>query len=295
MKPTDFETMRVQELLMLQATEGLSDLEQSELRRFDADKSDIFDSVAAMVELSVDHTEAMPQDVADRILQTALAAGARRYTDTSTAPAVPAVAAVLTSRHVPTVTALVTANEPTFRDIQPTHAPSKRVGSIAKKSWPQGIFIYAGWASAAAAAAVAWWVTSNSAKVQPPPAPRAASAALVENAKTTVTRSWANSADPAITGTVRWNAELQQGVLEITALHRNVTHQQRYQLWIFDGEREEKFPVDAGLFDVVAERTSLVFSPHVKVKNATQFMITLEDAQGAVVSNRAHIAAVTVP
>ena len=284
MKPTDFETMRVQELLMLQATEGLSATDQAELRRFDADKSDIFDSVAAMVELSVSHTEAMPQDVADKILQAALATRASKQTDMSTAPAVPAVAAVLTSKQLQAVPASASTGQAAQQAGQTKSRASVR---------PRAVSMYAGWACAAAAAAVALWSVRKNSDVRPP-VERTAMAAWVDDAKPTLTQSFGNAANPAVTGTVRWNAERQQGLLDVAALPSNVGSQQRYQLWIFDSSRDEKFPVDAGLFDVTAAQTKLVFSPRVKVATATHFMITL-DANGAVVSNRAHIVAITQP
>lgn len=291
MKPTEIETMRAQELLMLQATEGLSATEKAELRRVHADTSEVFDVVATMVECSVSHTEAMPQDVADKILQTALASRSGKYANTTTAPAVPAVAAVLTSRQLHVVAPITTSTPFARRNVEP--APNRQ--PFGQKSSRRAIALYAGWGTAAAAAVVAGWAINKNVEGRPSDAPAVALPTFTADAPPTLTLAWRNDAQPAVTGSVRWNVEMQRGVVEIVALPSNAVTQQRYQLWVFDAQRDEKFPVDAGLFDVTGARTTLVFSPRVKVAKATHFMITLEDANGAVVSNRAHIAAVTQP
>jgi hypothetical protein len=97
----------------------------------------------------------------------------------------------------------------------------------------------------------------------------------------------------AVTGEVRWSPSGQSGSLSIAGLPLNIPSKNRYQLWIFDTGRDARFPVDAGLFDAAGAATTFNFSPRVAVINATKFMITLEAATGAVVSDRNQTIAVS--
>jgi hypothetical protein len=77
-KLTDFEMMRVQELLVLRASEGLSSIDDIELDKLGASNVESFDLAAAMVELTVEHDEEMPDDIAAKILATAFAKSEHR-------------------------------------------------------------------------------------------------------------------------------------------------------------------------------------------------------------------------
>jgi anti-sigma-K factor RskA len=63
----------------------------------------------------------------------------------------------------------------------------------------------------------------------------------------------------------------------------------QYQLWIFDAERNEAYPVDGGVFDVPAKSDGDVvikIDPRLPVSRATAFAITVEQPGGVVVSSR---------
>jgi hypothetical protein len=63
----------------------------------------------------------------------------------------------------------------------------------------------------------------------------------------------------------------------------------QYQLWIFDAERNEAYPVDGGVFDVLDGATDDVvvrIDPRLPVRRATAFAITVEQPGGVVVSTR---------
>jgi anti-sigma-K factor RskA len=63
----------------------------------------------------------------------------------------------------------------------------------------------------------------------------------------------------------------------------------QYQLWIFDAERNEAYPVDGGVFDVPAKSDGDVvikIDPRIPVSRATAFAITVERPGGVVVSSR---------
>ena len=68
------------------------------------------------------------------------------------------------------------------------------------------------------------------------------------------------------------------------------THIQ-YQLWIFDKTRDDKYPVDGGVFDVDSESGDVVvpIKATLPVNTPTLFAITVEKPGGVVVSKREHL------
>lgn len=94
-----------------------------------------------------------------------------------------------------------------------------------------------------------------------------------------------------VTGEVFWSDELNQGYMVFTGLKANDTDLMRYQLWIFDTDPQQSFPVDGGLFDIKnsKERTVVAIDANVLVKKAVQFAVTEEIPGGVVVSKREKI------
>jgi Anti-sigma-K factor rskA len=102
--------------------------------------------------------------------------------------------------------------------------------------------------------------------------------------------------DPAaagVTGDVVWNPATQRGFLRFVGLPPNDPRVHQYQVWIFDGERDQRYPVDGGLFNV-PENSSEVLVPiraAVPVHAAKAFAVTIEKPGGVVVSARDHVVA----
>ena len=66
----------------------------------------------------------------------------------------------------------------------------------------------------------------------------------------------------------------------------------QYQLWIFDAERDEAYPVDGGVFDVPPEANGDVvvrIDPRLVVSRAVAFAVTVEQPGGVVVSSRSRL------
>lgn len=66
----------------------------------------------------------------------------------------------------------------------------------------------------------------------------------------------------------------------------------QYQLWIFDAERNDAYPVDGGVFDVPENGAAYVvvrIDPRLSVSRATAFAITVEQPGGVVVSSRGRL------
>jgi len=125
------------------------------------------------------------------------------------------------------------------------------------------------------------------------PASQLSAAALLSElrADSTVRRvAWAPSEDPAaasVEGEVWWDAVRQRGVLRIRGLVPNDPRLAQYQLWIVDADRDARYPVDGGVFDILSNGEVLVMiDARVPVRRATLFAVTLEQPGGVVVSTR---------
>jgi hypothetical protein len=92
-------------------------------------------------------------------------------------------------------------------------------------------------------------------------------------------------------GDVVWDPATQRGYLHFVGLAPNDPAVHQYQLWIFDGARDQRYPVDGGVFDIPANATDVVVPIHaaLNVHKAAAFAITVERPGGVVVSGREHI------
>jgi anti-sigma-K factor RskA len=90
-----------------------------------------------------------------------------------------------------------------------------------------------------------------------------------------------------------WNPATQRGFLHLVGLKPNDPRVDQYQLWIFDGERDQRYPVDGGVFDVPANASEVLvpIRAAVPVHAAKAFAVTVEKPGGAVVSARDHVVA----
>jgi anti-sigma-K factor RskA len=105
---------------------------------------------------------------------------------------------------------------------------------------------------------------------------------------------WSATTDDAAVGAsgdVVWSARDQAGVMRIRGLQPNDPTQSQYQLWIFDAARDERFPVDGGVFDVPAGDGEVLvpIDASLPVRQAMLFAVTVERPGGVVVSDRERI------
>lgn len=122
---------------------------------------------------------------------------------------------------------------------------------------------------------------------------------LVAEAKDLVRVPWSATADPAgkaESGEVVWSSARQEGYMTFRGLAANDPSKEQYQLWIFDAERDEKYPVDGGVFDVKASpegtgwEVVIPITARVSVATPKLFAVTVEKPGGVVVSKRERIA-----
>ena len=102
--------------------------------------------------------------------------------------------------------------------------------------------------------------------------------------------------DPAakgMSGDVVWDPATQKGFLHFTGLASNDPAAHQYQLWIFDAARDQRYPVDGGVFDVPADADDVVIpiNASLAVSKLAAFAVTVEKPGGVVVSSRQHVVA----
>ena len=102
---------------------------------------------------------------------------------------------------------------------------------------------------------------------------------------------WQGTGDDHVVGEVRGEAyfdpDSEDGLLEIEGLAANDPRVEQYQLWIFDADRDERYPVDGGVFDIREPgRVVIPVKARLDVTRPVRFAITVERPGGAVVSER---------
>jgi len=100
--------------------------------------------------------------------------------------------------------------------------------------------------------------------------------------------------DPAaagVTGDIVWDSQAQRGYLRLVGLRYNDPSTQQYQMWIFDGDRDPRYPVDGGVFNAPRDGQAVVIPIHnaIPVHSLKAFAVTVERAGGVVVSAREHV------
>ena len=253
-------TERVEELLVQRALTGLTDAEEKELRSCTSEADESFDLAVAALNLATLPAEPMPAAVAAKLF----AAAERQFSD-----------------------------RPTVRK----SAPNRR--------WLTGAT--AGWLAAAVLlvfAAGVWWSTRRppvpqivyvpvTPVVAPPPTPAEERAKFLASHGDVGKIAWTVTTDPTArgaSGDVVWSPSAQRGYMRFIGIAQNDRRKFQYQLWIFDKERDARYPVDGGVFDVSAAGEVIVpITARLPVGQPTLFAVTVEVPGGVVVSARKRI------
>jgi hypothetical protein len=223
--------------------------------------------------------------------------------DSATMSATKAAAVTATTARTPSAAA--SQGRPAANDS--ARAPADRTRRGEPRRAPPG-----GWWAAAAClllALFAWYRTPQSVFVpvqsahnesrplEPTPAPEPTPG--VERTELlahsgTVKIPLAATKDPAaggVTGDVVWDPVTQRGYMRFVGLPHNDPSAHQYQIWIFDGGRDQRYPIDGGVFDVPADGAELIVPIHhaIPVHVAKAFAVTVEKPGGVVVSARDHV------
>jgi Anti-sigma-K factor rskA len=300
------------DLLIKQVTEGLSPAEQRALDVLDSavarDNLRQFERAAAAVSLAGSaNAVLLPEALAQRVARQAeehfaASAGATGAADrgAGTSAGTGAARATPTGENVADLAAARSA------------AAARASASAAPRPAPSRSGAY-GWFAAAAClvlAVFAWnrpppappvavvvpppiEVTPPIPKPVVPPTPAEERAALMAKSDS-MKITFGATKDPAaagVSGDVVWDPVTQRGYLHFVGLAANDPKLRQYQLWIFDGGRDKRYPVDGGVFDIPTNATDVVIPIHaaVPVLSAKAFAVTVEKPGGVVVSGREHV------
>lgn len=283
--PTE-QVARLEELRCDRATVGLDDAERAELARLvGGDDDDLaLDLAAAAVELAElcgpDAPGAlppMPAGLADAILAAAPKAPAKTVPATApvTAPVIP-IGRARPRATAAWVTAAVGLAAGVTAVIWATQRAPEIVTRVETRVETRTVEV---------------------APVEPPPAE--ARARLLATAKDVTTLAWTATEDPAakgVRGDVVWSESSQRGYMRFVGLAPNDKSARQYQLWIFDKARDDKYPIDGGVFDVSPDGEVIVpIVAKIHVDDPALFAVTIERPGGVVVSKREHIVVVAKP
>jgi hypothetical protein len=110
-------------------------------------------------------------------------------------------------------------------------------------------------------------------------------------------RPWRAGNDAAgltVSGDIVWDPGSQTGFMRFIGLRRNEPNAEQYQLWIFDARRDERYPVDGGVFNITGARQGDVIpiKAALRIEVPLTFAVTIEKPGGVVVSDRARVAAI---
>lgn len=203
---------------------------------------------------------------------------------------------------------LLVRSEEVFDELEAAAAPAERDLYRPAELPRRSLWDWLGWAVAAAACmalVINIWLTRiqpppEIVTVQPTPSPLQLSPVeqrqeLLRSAGDVVQASVAAGNVPNvkdISGDIVWSDSKQSGYMRFRGLPANDKSKETYQLWIFDETQDEKTPIDGGTFDV-DDNGEVVIPINAKLRalHPKLFAVTIEKPGGVVVSKREKIVA----
>jgi hypothetical protein len=286
---------RLVELLVQRAVDGLNSSERAELKQLLSEQKYVdagrFEYTAASLLLAGDMEnnapEEMPYSLRERLMAQA---------DTVASSMEPAPRQTASQ---PRVISIAGRSRSTTAAPAVSAQPVSKAPPTVRKSSSWGSKV--GWFAAAASVLIAlagWWPrlqTGGDPMTEIPVASTLEQERQQLAAQQGVlTRTWQTTQDPAasgVTGDVVWDQRTQNGYLRFRGLQANNTDELQYQLWIFDGERDERYPIDGGVFDIPPGQREVIIpiTAKLQVRNPAMFAVTIEKSGGSVVSSRDRI------
>ncbi len=115
-------------------------------------------------------------------------------------------------------------------------------------------------------------------------------AILASSAPDVIRVPWSTPDGADAGGEVVWSTQRQEGYMVFKGLPVNDPTKEQYQLWIFDVNQDERFPLHGGVFDVTSDGEVVVpIEPHLHVVKPTLFAVTIEKPGGVWVSDRSRL------
>jgi len=314
---------RAKELLAERAIRPLDDNEHWELHQLGAEDDDSFDLAAAGLALALTPLEPLPPHLAQKIFDASPAGfEAMRTVPGASLPGgllpgnlrtIPGmVANELAPRTLTPPGGMQQVEQPLAPQPEQRPAPTdielgrqRKLASLQMREKKKSrTAMIVPWLAAAACLALAigavLWALNKSepqiAKVEPPKTPLTPSQQrdeLMAKAADITKLEWTATADEnakGAKGDVVWSAKEQKGYMRFVGLTPNEVTQYQYQLWIFDKNRPQDYPVDGGVFDVSSTGEVIVpISAKLNVGEVALFAVTIEKPGGVVVSKRERI------
>lgn len=285
---------RLVELLVQRAVDGLNSSERAELNQLLSEERYVdagrFEYTAASLLLAGDvennTPEEMPYSLRERLM-------AQADTVAASMPAAPPRQTTSQPRVIS-----IAGRSRTTTAAPAVSAPPAAKAPAARK--PASLGGKVGWFAAAASVLIAlagWWPRLQTGD----PMVEAPMASTVEQERQdllakqgVLQRTWQTTQDPVasgVTGDVVWDQRTQNGYLRFRGLQANNTDEMTYQLWIFDGTRDERYPIDGGVFDIPPGQSEVIIpiTAKLQVRNPAAFAVTIEKPGGSVVSSRDRI------
>jgi anti-sigma-K factor RskA len=295
------QNQRLVELLVQRAVDGLNSSERAELKALLEEENYVdagrFEYTAAALLLAGDVEQIVPEEMPDS-LRDRLYAQAEMFESTMAPP--PRQRSSSGQPQVISIAGRSRSSASPQSSAAQQSSPAKQPAAR-KPSSSYSLQSKAGWFAAAASVLIAvagWWPRLENG-AQPSEAVPVATVLKQEREKLlaqegVVQRTWQTTQDPAasgVTGDVVWDPESQNGFVRFRGLQANNANEQQYQLWIFDGTRDERYPVDGGVFDVPAGQSEVIIPIKAKleIRDPALFAVTIEKAGGSVVSSRDRI------
>ena len=268
---------RADELLVESALRPLDDREHAELHQLVPGGDPSFEAAAVAAVLATTKIEQMPDHLIAKIMAAAPQPDFKRTLAGVSAPSIP--------RDTIVGVDLESFKSPPVIDLS-QHREAKQRPRRAIAPW------LAAAACLLVAAGAVWfaWQRDRGGSILSPADARSGLLASTTDAKPI---AWSATADPnakGASGDVVWSTAQQRGFMRFVGLAANDPNRFQYQLWIFDKDRDDKYPVDGGVFDVSSTGEVIVaISPKLHVTDATLFAVTIERPGGVVVSKRERI------
>jgi hypothetical protein len=294
------QNQRLVELLVQRAVDGLNSSERAELKALLEEENYVdagrFEYTAAALLLAGDMEHSVPEEMPDS-LRDRLYAQAEMF-EATMAP--PPRQRSSSSSGQPQVISIAGRS----RSSAPSPGVSQQQAAPARQSARQPSFSLqskAGWFAAAASVLIAvagWWPRLENGDAPSAEAPIAnvlqKEREMLLAQQGVVQRTWQTTQDPAasgVTGDVVWDPKSQNGYVRFRGMQANNANQQQYQLWIFDGTRDERYPVDGGVFNIPAGQSEVIIPIKAKleIRDPAMFAVTIEKPGGSVVSSRDRI------
>lgn len=312
------QNQRLVELLVQRAVDGLSSSERAELKALLEEENYVdagrFEYTAAALLLAGDMEHSVPEEMPDSLRDRLYAQAETFEASMSPVSAPPPRQRSSSSSSQPQVISIAgrsrsSAPTPAAGQSSVGRQPARRSSSSSSpspSSMSESASAYfmqskVGWFAAAASVLIAvagWWPraqdgTEPTAQVPVATAMQQAREQLLAQ-QGVVQRTWQTTQDPVasgVTGDVVWDPETQNGFVRFRGLQANNASVQQYQLWIFDGTRDERYPVDGGVFDIPAGQSEVIIPIKAKleIRNPALFAVTIEKPGGSVVSSRDRI------